>query len=217
MSPRQKAEVVKLVKNDDPEAVTLAIGDGANDVSMILEADLGIGLFGKEGMRAADSSDFAICEFQHLWTLLFKQGRWLYARMSFLVIYSLYKAFLYTIMQVLFARVNCYSFQTVFPDFFLTMFGTWFTAWPVPFHACIDLDLFPSKEKDDSEDDLMHFEAYDPSSVRKFIPSLYYPGQRNLLFNQYTLLWWLIRGLYEGVITYFIVAEVFEKSLHTDG
>ena len=63
VSPKQKAEVVKLVKNDDPEAVTLAIGDGANDVSMILEADLGIGLFGKEGMRAADSSDFAICEF----------------------------------------------------------------------------------------------------------------------------------------------------------
>jgi phospholipid-transporting ATPase len=59
---------------------------------------LGIGLFGNEGMRAADSSDFAICEFQHMWTLLFKQGRWLYARISFLVIYSLYKSFMYTIM-----------------------------------------------------------------------------------------------------------------------
>lgn len=104
VSPKQKAEVVKLVKNDDPEVVTLAIGDGANDVSMILEADLGIGLFGKEGMRAADSSDFAVGEFQHLWPLLFKNGRWLYSRMSFLVIYSLYKAFLYTFMQVLFAR-----------------------------------------------------------------------------------------------------------------
>ena len=98
VSPRQKAEVVKLIKEDDPEVVTLAIGDGANDVSMILEADLGIGLFGNEGMRAADSSDFAICEFQHMWTLLFKQGRWLYARISFLVIYSLYKSFMYTIM-----------------------------------------------------------------------------------------------------------------------
>ena len=139
--------MVKLVKNDEPEAVTLAIGDGANDCPMILEADLGIGLMGKEGMRAADSSDFAISEFQHLWTLLFKHGRWLYARMSYLVIYSLYKAFLYTMMQVLFARVNCYSFQTVFPDFFLTMFGTWFTAFPVPLYALIDVDVFPSSEE----------------------------------------------------------------------
>lgn len=79
-------------------------------------------------------------------------------------------------MQVLFARINCYSFQTVFPDFFLTMFNTWFTAWPVPFHSCIDLDLFPSKEKVEGEDELMHFEAYDPGHLRKFIPSLYFQG-----------------------------------------
>ena len=52
VSPAQKADVVKLVKDDDPEAVTLAIGDGANDVSMILEAHIGIGLYGNEGMRA---------------------------------------------------------------------------------------------------------------------------------------------------------------------
>jgi P-type E1-E2 ATPase len=43
---------VKLVKDDDPEIVTLAIGDGANDVSMIMEAHIGVGLYGNEGMRA---------------------------------------------------------------------------------------------------------------------------------------------------------------------
>ena len=52
VSPAQKADVVKLVKDDDPEAITLAIGDGANDVPMILEAHIGIGLYGNEGMRA---------------------------------------------------------------------------------------------------------------------------------------------------------------------
>jgi phospholipid-transporting ATPase len=63
VSPKQKAEVVKMVKDDDPEIVTLAVGDGANDVSMILEADIGVGLYGKEGLRAVDSSDFALGEF----------------------------------------------------------------------------------------------------------------------------------------------------------
>ena len=56
-----------MIRMDDPSIVTLAIGDGANDVSMILEADIGIGLYGNEGMRAVDSSDFAIGEFKFLW------------------------------------------------------------------------------------------------------------------------------------------------------
>ena len=51
VSPSQKAEVVRLIKSDDPDLLTLSIGDGANDVPMILEADIGIGLYGKEGMR----------------------------------------------------------------------------------------------------------------------------------------------------------------------
>jgi P-type E1-E2 ATPase len=52
VSPSQKADVVRLIKNDDENAITLAIGDGANDVSMIMEAHIGVGLYGNEGMRA---------------------------------------------------------------------------------------------------------------------------------------------------------------------
>ena len=63
VSPGQKAEVVRLIKDDDDEVITLAIGDGANDVSMIREAHIGVGLFGNEGMSAVNSSDFALGEF----------------------------------------------------------------------------------------------------------------------------------------------------------
>ncbi len=52
VSPGQKADVVRLIKQDDDQVVTLAIGDGANDVSMIMEAHIGVGLYGNEGMRA---------------------------------------------------------------------------------------------------------------------------------------------------------------------
>lgn len=52
VSPKQKADVVNLIKRDDPKTITAAIGDGANDVSMIREADIGIGLYGNEGLRA---------------------------------------------------------------------------------------------------------------------------------------------------------------------
>lgn len=92
---------MRLIRTDDKHAVTLAIGDGANDVPMILEADIGIGLFGNEGMRAVDNSDFAIGEFKFLWQLLFKHGRWSYIRQSDLLIYFLYKNFIYTLLQVM--------------------------------------------------------------------------------------------------------------------
>lgn len=99
------------------------------------------------------------------------------------------------------------------------MFNTWFTAWPVPFHSCIDLDIFPSKEPREDQDPLLEFEAYDPWHLRHYIPSLYFQGQRNVLFNQYTFLWWMIRGLYEGLITFFIIVEAFQESfiLRQDG
>ena len=77
VSPKQKADVVKLAKSNG-KWITLAIGDGANDVSMIMEAHLGVGIFGKEGTQAARSSDFAIGQFRFLQKLLLVHGRWGY-------------------------------------------------------------------------------------------------------------------------------------------
>lgn len=85
VSPSQKADVVRLIKNDDPQNITLAIGDGANDVSMILEADIGIGIFGKEGVRAAQSADYAIHKFRFLWQLILFHGRLNYIRIAELI------------------------------------------------------------------------------------------------------------------------------------
>ena len=63
-TPNQKAEMVKMVRSED--YITLAIGDGANDVNMIQEAHVGIGIIGKEGKQAANCSDFAIHQFKDL-------------------------------------------------------------------------------------------------------------------------------------------------------
>jgi len=79
MNPKQKGKIVKMVK-EYIDKITLGIGDGANDVNMIQEADIGIGLYGKEGLRAVQASDYALVEFQALWKLLFVHGRWSYIR-----------------------------------------------------------------------------------------------------------------------------------------
>lgn len=59
VSPKQKADVVALCKEKGPW-ITLAIGDGANDVPMIMEAHIGIGVRGKEGTQAVRSADYAV-------------------------------------------------------------------------------------------------------------------------------------------------------------
>ena len=74
-SPKQKAEVIEFAKSINPKMVSLAIGDGGNDVSMIKTADVGIGIFGKEGYQAVNASDYAIAEFQYLRRLMFIHGR----------------------------------------------------------------------------------------------------------------------------------------------
>lgn len=58
LSPLQKCEVVHLVKSSPMKPITAAIGDGANDVSMIQEAHVGLGIVGKEGRQAARCADY---------------------------------------------------------------------------------------------------------------------------------------------------------------
>ncbi|KAJ1332223.1 hypothetical protein BSLG_008885 [Batrachochytrium salamandrivorans] len=81
VSPKQKAQVVQLVQ-DGLGAMCLSIGDGANDVSMIQQAQVGVGIFGKEGCQAAQASDFVICQFRFLSKLLLVHGHWSYYRIS---------------------------------------------------------------------------------------------------------------------------------------
>ncbi|XP_075853981.1 phospholipid-transporting ATPase VD isoform X2 [Microcebus murinus] len=89
-TPLQKSEVVKLVRGH-LQVMTLAIGDGANDVSMIQVADVGIGVSGQEGMQAVMASDFAVSQFRHLSKLLLVHGHWCYTRLSNMILYFFYK------------------------------------------------------------------------------------------------------------------------------
>jgi phospholipid-transporting ATPase len=130
VTPKQKAEVVRLIKTS-MNKITLAIGDGANDVNMIQEAHIGIGIYGNEGMRAVQASDYAIPEFQCLWRLLFVHGRWSYIRISEMILYFFYKNMIFTIPQFYFAFIDAFSARAVFDDFYITFYNLVFTAFPL--------------------------------------------------------------------------------------
>ena len=98
VSPKQKGDIVEMIRIRFPNKMTLAVGDGANDVAMILRAHVGIGIAGREGMQAARASDYAIGKFKFLKPLLFCHGREAYRRISWLVCYNFYKNILYVIV-----------------------------------------------------------------------------------------------------------------------
>ncbi|XP_045418839.1 phospholipid-transporting ATPase FetA-like isoform X2 [Lemur catta] len=112
MTPHQKAQVVQLVKRHK-KVVTLAIGDGANDVSMIKAAHIGVGISGNEGMQAMLNSDFAFAQFRYLQRLLLVHGRWSYNRMCKFLSYFFYKNFTFTLVHFWYAFYNGFSAQDV--------------------------------------------------------------------------------------------------------
>lgn len=109
VSPKQKAEIVNLVKNKKKKSVTLSIGDGANDVNMITAAHVGIGISGLEGQQAARSADYAIGQFKYLRNLLFVHGREAYRRNSYLICYIFYKNIIFVLPQFWYGFLSAFS------------------------------------------------------------------------------------------------------------
>uniref|UniRef100_A0A8B9THN3 Phospholipid-transporting ATPase n=1 Tax=Anas platyrhynchos TaxID=8839 RepID=A0A8B9THN3_ANAPL len=112
VTPKQKAMVVELVKKYK-KAITLAIGDGANDVNMIKTAHIGVGISGQEGMQAVMSSDYSFGQFRYLQRLLLVHGRWSYIRMCKFLRYFFYKNFAFTLVHIWYSFFNGFSAQDV--------------------------------------------------------------------------------------------------------
>jgi phospholipid-transporting ATPase len=114
VTPLQKALVVRLVRNAMKNSITLDIGDGANDVSMIQEAHVGVGIMGKAGTQAVRAADYAFGEFKFLQRLLTVHGRFNYLRMANLILFSFYKNFVFITIQWYFGFLNDWSGQVNF-------------------------------------------------------------------------------------------------------
>lgn len=206
VSPKEKADVVRLVKNNLGK-ITLAIGDGANDVNMIQEAHIGIGLYGQEGMRAVQASDYALPEFRCLWKLLLVHGRWSYIRISEMILYFFYKNMIFAISQVAYSFWNGYSGQSVYDDWYITFYNLAFTSMPLVVRALFDQDLYykrwemgttPTSERPELVSTTSHV-------TKDYYAYLYYVGQLGLLFTFGNLFKWLLQGLVYGATMYIVI------------
>uniref|UniRef100_H3DDW4 Phospholipid-transporting ATPase n=1 Tax=Tetraodon nigroviridis TaxID=99883 RepID=H3DDW4_TETNG len=196
VTPLQKAQVVELVKKFK-KAVTLAIGDGANDVSMIKAAHIGVGISGQEGMQAVLSSDYSFAQFRFLQRLLLVHGRWSYLRMCKFLRYFFYKNFTFTFVHFWFAFFCGFSAQTVYDQWFITLYNLMYTALPV-----LGMGLF-----DQDVNDGWSFQH----------PELYVPGQLNLYFSKKAFFKCALHGGYSSLVLFFIPYAALYDTMRGDG
>ncbi|XP_036394811.1 phospholipid-transporting ATPase ID isoform X1 [Megalops cyprinoides] len=196
VTPLQKALVVELVKKHK-KAVTLAIGDGANDVSMIKSAHIGVGISGQEGIQAVLASDYSFSQFRFLQRLLLVHGRWSYLRMCRFLCYFFYKNFAFTMVHFWFGFFCGFSAQTVYDQYFITLYNIVYTSLPVLAMGIFDQDV--------------------PEQRSLEYPKLYEPGQLNLLFNKREFFICIAQGIYTSVVLFFVPYGVLSQASRNDG
>ncbi|KAJ3254549.1 hypothetical protein HK103_007103 [Boothiomyces macroporosus] len=191
VSPLQKALVVRLVRNNVKGAVTLAIGDGANDVSMIQAAHVGVGISGLEGLQAARSADFAIAQFRFLKKLLLVHGNWAYSRCCKVALYSFYKNITLYLIQFWFAFDNGFSGQTLFETWTQSSYNIAFA-----FFQPLSIGVF---------DQFVNARMLDK------YPQLYRNGQTNEFYNTLTFWSWIFTSFFHSLVMYYAFAGMFNE------
>ncbi|KAL0969639.1 hypothetical protein UPYG_G00230160 [Umbra pygmaea] len=190
VSPLQKSEVVDLVKTK-VKAITLAIGDGANDVGMIQTAHVGVGISGNEGLQAANSSDYSIAQFKYLRNLLLVHGAWNYNRVSKCIMYCFYKNIVLYIIEIWFAVVNGFSGQILFERWCIGLYNVIFTAMPP-----LALGIF---ERCCKKENMLKY------------PELYKTSQNALGFNTRVFWAYCLNGLLHSVILFWLPLQAFQN------
>lgn len=185
VSPAQKALVVRLAKRYGSSWISLAIGDGANDVSMIMEANIGVGIRGQEGSQAVRAADYAISQFFFLKKLVLVHGRVGYRRVSWVVCYYFYKNILLVFSEIYFPFFNGFSGQIYFAEWLPTLYNALWTSL-----TCLFAFAF--------EDDV-HFQAVVYSNTR-----LFKMGQRKKYFNISVFWKWVVFSFIHGFLIYWI-------------
>merc|ERR1711988_655293 len=180
VSPDQKREMVNLIKTGVPGVRTLSIGDGANDVAMIQEAHIGVGIKGEEGVQAVNASDYAIAQFRYLQPLILYHGRNNYVRMSYLIIYNFYKNIFMSMGQYWFNFLNGFSGQKYYTEMGIQAFNVPFTFAPILMYACYDMQT-------------------NRESAYKF-PDLYKSSMRNEYFTSFLFWMVMVQGILESAV-----------------
>jgi phospholipid-transporting ATPase len=198
VSPQQKADLVRLTKEKEPNSRTLSIGDGANDVNMILAAHVGIGIAGLEGNQAVWASDYAIGQFSYLKRLMFLHGHESYRKNANLICYNFYKNILVTFPLMFYGIFSAFSGQILYNMWSYQLFNVSFASMPIMIYAIFDKDKNFGLLEDN--------------------PAFYKLGIKGKLFTSYFFWRWIFIAVFEGFVILVVSAySICYYSTEEDG
>ncbi|CDJ64673.1 adenylate and guanylate cyclase catalytic domain-containing protein, putative [Eimeria necatrix] len=193
VTPTQKADMVRLVKKRlTPQPITLAIGDGSNDVPMLQEASVGVAIRTERGTSVAGFADFAISEFRFLQRLLFVHGRLNFLRISKVILWTFFKSILLSFPVFLFQPSAFWSAVELFDPVLYMLANFLWTVLPAIVYSFSEQDL--------------------PEHLLPSIPVLYTLGRRRLYFNGFTFSFWTVEGIIYSLLTYYILQAAWMDS-----
>ncbi|XP_035032710.1 phospholipid-transporting ATPase VA [Hippoglossus stenolepis] len=190
-TPLQKSMVVKLVRNK-LKVMTLAIGDGANDVSMIQVADVGVGISGQEGMQAVMASDFALPRFRYLQKLLLVHGHWCYSRLANLILYFFYKNAMFVALIFWYQFYCGFSGSAMIDQWYIIFFNLMFSAFPQLVTGTLNKDV--------------------SAETLQQLPQLYVTGQKSEEYKPYMFWMNMIDAFYQSLVCFFIPYFAYSDS-----
>ncbi|KAH3760350.1 aminophospholipid-transporting P-type ATPase [Pelomyxa schiedti] len=189
-SPTQKAQIVTLIKQYT-HAITCAIGDGGNDVSMITAADVGIGIEGKEGKQASLAADFSLTQFSHVLPLLLWHGRNSYKRSAMLAQFIMHRGLIISFIQAVFSSLFLFAAIAIYQGWLLVGYSTIYTMIPV-FSLVLDEDV--------------------PPTVALTFVELYHILQKGRILSLKTFTEWLLISLFQGGMIMIVSMLLFESN-----
>eukprot|EP00926_Amoebophrya_sp_RCC4398_P021360 GSA120T00025259001.1 len=190
VTPKQKATFVTLMRSQlRPEPLTLAIGDGANDVAMIKAAHVGVGISGNEGRQALSASDYSIGQFRFLRNLLFVHGRANYNRVSLVILFSFFKNVMLIVPVFFYNFQNGWSGASLYESYLLMSYNLFWTSLPILVAGLCDTDL--------------------PDLACLHVPELYQQGRLQRSFNSREFLRWMVQGIVTSTALFWFHVEAF--------
>ena len=178
-SPTQKAKIVRAMKKYSEGKRCCSIGDGGNDVAMIQEADVGIGIVGKEGLQASLAADFSITKFMHLDHLILWYGRLSYKNTATVSKFVIHRGLIISLIQFIFSIIFYCSAVPIYNGMLILGYSSIYTNLPV-ITLLLDRDT-------------------DMRNVMKF-PDLYRKLLQGRELSIKTFLWWFWKSLFQASV-----------------
>ena len=203
-SPSQKSQIVKFIRKKT-DSITLAIGDGGNDVNMIKTSNVGIGIFGKEGYQAAYNSDYAISQFKYLKRLLFYDGRITLSRNCYFLYHFFFKNFIFTLVLFWFGVNSCFSGGNYYDDYYTMGFNTFASVILLAIYEILEQDFDPN---------FSSFKEKEKSLLQSLLPDIFKEYRDSIPFNIIKFFTLFIISVIFSYLCYIIPIYSFDNNVY---